>query len=146
MNKYTILIVLPLFLASCAGEAGNAEVAGVEITSSTVEAALATSIHTLKSEEAKRLLAQGGVTVLDIRTPQEWTGGHLQGAQLLDYYRDDFSSKLQALDRTKPYLLYCAVGGRSRDAARLMQQLGFQQVYDATEGFAALKRAGVPVE
>lgn len=146
MNKYLILIILPLFVGSCAGESGNAEVADVETVSSTVEAAQTPFIHTIKSEEAKRLLAQGGITLLDIRTTQEWAGGHLQGAQHLDYYSDDFSSKLQTLDRTNAYLLYCAVGGRSREAARLMQQLGFQRVYDATEGFAGLKRAGVPVE
>jgi phage shock protein E len=51
---------------------------------------------------------------------------------------------LAALDKTKPYLVYCAAGGRSSKAASLMQQMGFQYIYNVSEGFPALKDAGIP--
>lgn len=151
-----MLAILPLLLASCMGESGTpeaasvetapVETAGIDTVPSSVETAQTSVIRPVKSKEAKHLLAQGSLIVLDIRTPEEWSGGHLKGAQLLNIYEPEFSQRLQVLDRTKPYLVYCAVGGRSRKAAKMMQQLGFQQVCDATEGFTALKAAGVPVE
>ncbi|WP_161622736.1 rhodanese-like domain-containing protein [Cesiribacter andamanensis] len=160
MKKRLVLILLPLGLAACSGESAPVDAAPMEVgavETAAVETAAADAgtpaageqapgIQTLSSADAKRLLEGGGVAILDIRTPQEWAGGRLKGAQLLNYYAPDFARQLQALDRSQSYLLYCAVGGRSREAARLMQQLGFQRVYDATEGFAGLKRAGVPLE
>ena len=44
--------------------------------------------------------------VLDIRTPEEFKGGHLEGARNVDFMADDFSEKLAKLDRDKPYVVY----------------------------------------
>jgi phage shock protein E len=99
------------------------------------------------SQEAKALLAnQEDIIILDVRTPAEYGAGHLKNAQHIDFYAPDFSQRLQTLDPPKTYLVYCAVGGRSREAAQMMQQLGFKQMYDASEGFSFLKNSGVPVE
>lgn len=92
------------------------------------------------------LAQQEDIIILDVRTPAEYEAGHLKGARLIDIYAADFQERLQGLDPNKTYLVYCAVGGRSREALQLMGQLGFQQVYDASEGLSALKNAGIPVE
>ena len=99
------------------------------------------------SQEAKTLLEQQQeVVILDIRTPGEYKAGHLKDAQHIDFYGADFSAQLQTLDPAKTYLVYCAVGGRSRDAVQLMGRIGFERVFDASEGFTALRNAGIPVE
>ena len=135
-----------LLLASCQPDSSTA---GEEVSNAVTpsETSASSRLQSISSQETKALLArQADVVILDVRTPAEYEAGHLQGARLLDIYAADFQERLQALDPTKPYLVYCAVGGRSREASQLMGRLGFQQVYDASEGVAALKTAGVPVE
>ncbi|MCX2739017.1 rhodanese-like domain-containing protein [Pontibacter anaerobius] len=146
MKRIPLILAVASLLASCSAEsATNAQIESSAVPlSQTAEAA---KVQTIGSQAAKALLDQKkDVVVLDIRTPGEFNAGHLANAQHLDFYQADFAQKLKALDPETPYLVYCAVGGRSREAVRMMQQLGFQQVYDATEGYAALKNAGVSVE
>lgn len=89
---------------------------------------------------------QPGV-VLDVRTPDEWSRGHVAGARLYNFMRNNFKQRVDSLDRAKPYYLYCASGGRSTDAAELMATMGFKQVYTLTEaGFRDLKAAGIKTE
>ncbi|WP_190277492.1 redoxin domain-containing protein [Adhaeribacter rhizoryzae] len=99
----------------------------------------------LNSQEAKKLLIKQPKTIiLDVRTGQEFAGGHLNNALNFDYNNPDFVNQLSTLDKTKPYLVYCAVGGRSSKAAKQMQEMGFQLVYNVTDGFPGLKKAGLP--
>jgi len=107
---------------------------------------VASSIKVLTSQEAKALLVQQPEFVLlDVRTDEEYAAGHLQEATNLNYKAPDFATRLSKLDKTKPYLVYCAVGGRSSKATKLMHEMGFINVYNATEGFNQLKDAGIPV-
>lgn len=46
------------------------------------------------------------VTILDIRTPEEFKGGHLADARNIDFMSDDFEKKVAKLDREKPYVVY----------------------------------------
>jgi len=107
---------------------------------------VALPVKALTGQEAKSLLlAQPAIVRMDVRTGEEYAGGHLQEATNLDYKAPDFATQLSTLDKTKPYLVYCAVGGRSSKASKLMHEMGFINVYNASEGFNALKEAGIPV-
>lgn len=66
--------------------------------------------------------------VLDVRTQSEFDRGHVAGALLMDFTAVDFVEKVKALDRGKSYKVYCAVGGRSARAEKLMRSLGFKDV------------------
>ena len=57
-----------------------------------------------------------------------------------------FAQQLAALDKAKTYLVHCAAGRRSANAAEEMKQLGFKSVVDLTPGFNGWKAAGKPVE
>lgn len=104
-------------------------------------------VKVVNGPEAKKLLDQRpDIIVLDVRTPQEYAGGHLKNAQLMDFTAPDFAQKISQLNPAKTYLVYCAVGGRSKKATNLMQQKGFKQIFDATVGFSALKKAGLATE
>lgn len=104
-------------------------------------------LFALSQDEARILLEQRpDVVVLDVRTPEEFAAGHLQNAVPLDYLMADFPDQVKKLDPNKPYMVYCAVGGRSNKAASLMAKTGFREVYNARAGFKDLKAAGLPTE
>ena len=83
--------------------------------------------------------------LLDVRTNNEFAQGHLQGAQQIDFYRDDFSDALDKLDREQPVLIYCRSGNRSGKAAKQMKAMGFYAVYKLEGGIGAWSKRGKPV-
>lgn len=88
-------------------------------------------------DEARRLLAAGPVTILDVRTPQEFTHlGHLAGARLLPV--DLIASALATLpDDGTPVLVCCEHGVRSAWAADVLVTAGIAPVFDLAGGMAA---------
>lgn len=87
-----------------------------------------------------------GLVILDIRTPEEYAGGHIAGAVNIDYYSPDFEQKLRTLDVAAPYVMYCNSGNRSANALPLMDSIGFQEVYELDGGIQAWYSAGEPIE
>ncbi|TPE46241.1 rhodanese-like domain-containing protein [Pontibacter mangrovi] len=148
MMKRTLLGVgMALAMVSCNQSTATNEEVKESNAVTQAETGITAEVKTINSEEAKTLLEQEkDLVVLDVRTPEEYTAGHLANARLMNFYDADFTQQLKTLDPSKTYLVYCAVGGRSRQAVQQMQQLGFKLVFDATEGYGALQAAGVPVE
>jgi rhodanese-related sulfurtransferase len=89
-------------------------------------------------EQARKLIRErggkAGFVVLDVRTPAEFSGGHLPGAVNLDIQARDFLTRLEGLDRGKSYLVYCRSGNRSAKAAQAMERMEFPRVYHMREG------------
>jgi rhodanese-related sulfurtransferase len=75
----------------------------------------------------------------------EFRTGHLKNAVNIDYTAPDFEQLVGKLDRTKRYLLHCAVGGRSTKALRVLQTLGFKDVRHLDGGLQAWQQANLPV-
>lgn len=126
-----LLITAVMTLSSCAGTAtGNAVLETVPVT------------------EIQLLVADppAGLVILDIRTPEEYAAGHIEGAINLDYYATDFADRLGELDPSVPYVMYCNSGNRSANALPLMDQIGFHEVYELAGGIAAWYQAGLPLE
>jgi phage shock protein E len=95
--------------------------------------------------QASELSTTEGVTVIDVRTPEEFAEGHIDGATMIDFYADTFADEIGALDQDGTYLVYCRSGNRSGQTASLMRQLGFQQVYDLDGGIIAYGQSGLPL-
>ncbi|MDJ0768415.1 MAG: rhodanese-like domain-containing protein [Ilumatobacter sp.] len=119
-----------LVLAACGGDSDDASVAAAE-GSATPAYGLVTPA------QAAALAADPDITVIDVRTPEEFGEGHVEGATMIDFYTDTFADEIAALDRDGEYLLYCRSGNRSGQTAALMEQLGFEQVYDLDGGVRA---------
>ncbi len=85
------------------------------------------------------------LVVLDVRTPEEFAEGHLDGATLVDFYDPDFADQIAELDPDRPYLLYCRSGSRSGQALDLMAGLGFADVANIDGGIQAWQGAGFAV-
>lgn len=83
--------------------------------------------------------------ILDVRTQEEFDEGHIEGAVMLDFFRDDFADELAEFDPDVPYVLYCRSGNRSRGARQIMADLGFQNVEDVEGGIVGWQEAGLPV-
>lgn len=104
--------------------------------------ALAQNIK-LKPTEFESMLAKDkSVQLVDVRTPEEFASGHIEGAVLIDYYDTDFGERIGKLDKTKPVMVYCAAGGRSGSTAEQLNKMGFKKVYDLEGGMRAWRSAG----
>lgn len=97
-------------------------------------------------EDARKLIDEGSVTIIDVRTPEEYREAHLERAVNIDISSADFLERIETLDKSHPYLVYCASGGRSARAVAEMEQREFSVVYNLMGGIAGWIRGGFPVE
>jgi rhodanese-related sulfurtransferase/rubrerythrin len=83
---------------------------------------------------------------LDVRQPSEYQEEHIPGAKLIPL--PDLNDRQKEIDREKPMIVYCAVGGRSRVAAQLLSGIGFEEVFNLQGGIKAWQgqKATGPVE
>lgn len=96
--------------------------------------------------EFARLAGDSNNVVLDVRTPREYAGGHLAGAMNLNLRAPDFAAQAGKLDKSKTYLVYCAVGARSASACQKLGALGFTSLVNLKTGIQGWQGAGQPVE
>lgn len=92
-----------------------------------------------------KLDATPNAVVLDVRTPEEVSKGKIAGAVNIDLNSPDFKKKIEALDKTKTYFVYCAKGGRSSQAVDQMNAAGFTKLYNLADGIAGWKEQGFPL-
>lgn len=114
----------------------------------TSEASVAASgIRVVSADEAAATIAAApeNLVILDVRTQEEFDEGHIEGAVMLDFYRDDFAEALAEFDPDVPYVLYCRSGNRSSGARAIMADLGFRSVEDVDGGIVGWQEAGLPV-
>ena len=92
----------------------------------------------------KKMKSSSDAQVLDVRTPGEWAGGKVANAHLINIQDPEFKAKVTKLDKDKPVFIYCAVGGRSAQAAKFLTQNGFKQVYNLQgAGYPDLAKKGI---
>ena len=88
-------------------------------------------------DQAQKLIATGEVVILDVRTDREFQAGHIEGAQQLDFYGQNFSNQLAELPKDKKYLVYCASGNRSGQAVTMMKSMNFEEAHNLMGGIGA---------
>jgi len=72
-------------------------------------------------------ISEGG-QLIDVRSPVEFNQGALSGA--INMPIDSFQFLKDAIDKTKPVLLYCRTGARSEMVTRYLEQIGFDRVHN----------------
>ncbi len=90
------------------------------------------------AEFADRIGGENTV-LLDVRTPGETANGIIEGAIEMDYRAPDFAEQIKSLDPNKTYLVYCASGGRSGKTCGMLNEAGFDKVYNLKGGYSAWK-------
>ena len=90
----------------------------------------------------KKLNTTRQAQLVDVRTPDEYSQGHLEKAENIDYKNAAFSEQVQKLDKNKPVFVYCLSGGRSAAAAKMLHEKGFTDVYEMQGGFMKWTSSG----
>jgi len=67
-------------------------------------------------------------SVIDVRSPEEYNAGHLEGALLIPVEVGDFVGSISELDREGNYIIYCRTGRRAGVAIQQMTELGFKNM------------------
>ena len=97
-------------------------------------------------EQASELIQSGAgddVTILDVRTADEFAAGHVAGAVNIDVNLPGFAEDVAKLDRDAQYVVYCRSGSRSDVAVTTMEDLGFEQVHNVLGGVQEWVGAGI---
>lgn len=104
MRKIILSILLFLFCIGCTKESAYKKIDG---------------------KEATRLIKKGAI-ILDVRSTIEYEQGHIKGAIQIPYYEVDTLT----YSKNSKIIVYCRTGSRSKKAADLLLELGYQHIYD----------------
>lgn len=124
-SKIFSLFLLSFLILSCQGQSAK-EVKTVDVKTF-----------------AEKLNTTSNPQLLDVRTPEEFSDGHIDHAVNVDWNGEDFVTKAKQYDRSKPIFVYCKVGGRSSQAAKKLAELGFKEVYNLDGGYMKWDKSGV---
>ncbi|HWO42928.1 MAG TPA: molybdopterin-synthase adenylyltransferase MoeB [Candidatus Eisenbacteria bacterium] len=101
-------------------------------------------IPELTPQQVHELLQSNGRShvLLDVREKDEWREGHLEGAVSLPRGFLEIKVESTVPDKNTPIIAYCAGGVRSLLAAKIMKEMGYQNVASMAGGYTAWKNAG----
>ena len=120
-SRVVIALVIGLFavsLAACSGDSGSTETTTLTYAAS---------------------------TIIDVRTPEEFAAGHLEGAINYDYEGGTLEAALSSLDPSIEYVVYCQSGRRSALATTLMKDAGFTSIADLGSLETAAMSTDLPI-
>ncbi len=119
------------------------------LTLSSVSVIATAETKLLSVEEAHSQAAEGKITLVDIRTPNEWQStGTPEHAVMLQYQREDFIEEILNKSKAnpdKPIALICRSGGRSTRAAKALQDAGLNNLYNVKEGAQGWQAKELPM-
>ena len=154
MRKFLIKISLIIFflasltLSGCTDSALNttpsseASIQTEDQSTETTQAKIPV-VMSITPEEVYRIISEGkDHFLLDVRTPEEYSEGHIEGANLIPL--DELESRLGEIPRDKQIIVYCKGGSRSRSAAITLMENGFGMVYDMG-GIIDWQQKGYPI-
>ena len=96
------------------------------------------------TEFAEKIKELPTAPILDVRTPDEFSNGHLVNALNYDWNGNEFDKQIAPLDKSKPVFVYCLSGGRSSSAANKMRADGFKTVYELDGGIMKWRGSNLP--
>ena len=98
----------------------------------------------LSVNEFETMLAEDStVQLVDVRTPEEFSQGHIAVAMNIDWRSEAFADDAtRMLDPAKPIAIYCKAGRRSHAAAGKLYKMGYRDIVELKGGFEAWHAAG----
>jgi len=107
------------------------------------------AVKVIESEEAKVIIEEKkgspDFVILDVRTDEEFAVGHIEGAENIDVKSESFKDEVGKLDKSKTYIVHCRTGRRSETAVKVMEEMGFTDIYWMQDGIVGWQDAGFPV-
>lgn len=135
-------IALSLTLTGCSSDSGSTDTAGPD-TSIVVEQPAAP--ERVGAEMFATVIATPGVQIIDVRSPEEFAEGHIEGALNYNVEGPDFASQIAGLDPAGTYAVYCRSGNRSVIAVDYMSSQGINGIFELESGIIGWQEAGLPV-
>lgn len=127
MRKLFSIVLVAILLNSCTNGQTNG-----------------TKTNLSASEFADKMKELPNAPILDVRTPEEFSKGHLKNALNYNWNSNEFEAQISPLDKSKPVFVYCLSGGRSSSAANKMRSDGFKTVYELDGGIMKWRGANLP--
>jgi len=93
---------------------------------------------------AKKINNYDRMTLLDVRSEEEYNEGHIKGA--VNFYVGELKDNLATLDKRQPVSVMCSVGDRAGIGASILKNAGFSEVYNVLGGLTAWKKLNFPLE
>jgi len=126
MNHLKVLVAaLSLTLFSCQGQ-----------ESSKVEKIDAKAFN-------EKIKNTSDVQLLDVRTPNEYASQHIENATNINWNGSDFEQKVTVFEKSKPVYVYCLSGGRSKQAASKLAEMGYTKIYELEGGIMKWNATGL---
>lgn len=139
MKKLIILGVLTIVFACQGNKSSN-----TTTNTPTEDASTVATVNEVLSLDAflQKIQSDENVQILDVRTATEFEAGSIPNAMNINVLTEDFTEAVaNRLDKDKPVMVYCKVGGRSARAAKILEGLGFQEIYDLEGGYLNYKNS-----
>jgi rhodanese-related sulfurtransferase len=95
---------------------------------------------------AKLIQDDPNITIIDVRTPEEFAQGRIPKAINIDVKNPNWNQETEKLDKSKKYAIYCRSGTRSLIAYQNMKSASFQYLINAKEGFMTWEYMKLPIE
>ena len=128
-----VLVSLVIAVAGLTGGAGLTACSS-QSAAETVAAAQAAGITRVGPQAFAEVLARPGVEIIDVRTPEEFAEGHIDGAVNIPVQSADFTERISQLDPAVTYAVYCRSGNRSRPAVAAMRDAGITEIVELESG------------
>ena len=139
---FTLIAMTSLVTLPACSKAETPKAAAPTQATAAVQALKVTHVD---ARQASALIdAQPSLIVLDVRTPGEFTSGHIDGAMNIDFKNSNFSTQLSALDKDQTYLIHCRSGGRSTASLKAFKKLGFKHIIHMDGGINGWNKAKLP--
>ena len=103
-----------------------------------------TKLDQMSVQELKESLPPRDLQIVDVRSPDEWQGGHVPGATYI--FLPELEQKAKRLDKKKPVAVYCDSGYRASLAASILQRHGFTEVHNIPGSWKAWRAAEYAIE
>ncbi len=139
------LLFLTLAVISLGCENINQETDSTHVTDTAIEAEISTITlpevapakidKDLSAIDFKAGMEKDDILLIDVRTPEEFATGSIEGAVNIDFLAPDFADQIAKLEKDKPVYLFCKSGGRSGQAKPLFFDQGFTEVYNLIGGY-----------
>lgn len=141
----TALATLSLGLAGCSSGDSASTAASSAVQGPAAPISAPAAPERVDAARFAEVVASPGVTIVDVRTPEEFAAGHIDGAVNYNVEGPDFATQIAGLDPAGTYAVYCRSGNRSQVAVSAMAQAGIPGIYELESGIVGWEAAGQPV-
>jgi thioredoxin 1 len=130
MNIYLKIMMLFLILGTASCSSGNSNSAFAQLEAKKFQ-------QKWENEKTTSVL-------IDVRTMEEYNGGHIESAKNIDFNGSNFESEITKIDKEKTIFIYCLSGGRSSAAVSFLEKKGYSNVIELVGGMMAWRSEGLP--